>query len=66
MAKPLEYNNGKRFQGSDVRMNRKKRLAELEKEIHELEHNPDKAGQFEPRLIPLYREYQKLQKEAQK
>ena len=43
-------------------MNSKKRIKELEKEIFELEHTTDKnkVGRFEPKLIPLYREYQEL------
>ena len=40
-------------------MNRKR---ELEKEIYELEHNEGNAGRFQPKLIPLYREYQQIQK----
>ena len=40
-------------------------LENLKREIWELEHQPGKAGQFEPRLIPLYRELQRLIKERQ-
>ena len=49
-------------------MNRKKRLAALEKEIHSLEFSADKnrIGRFEPRLIPLYREYRRLKMESTK
>ena len=37
-------------------------LENLKREIFELEHQPGKAGRFEPRLIPLYRRLQELQK----
>lgn len=43
-----------------------KRLEELQKKIYELEHNKDKIGMFEPQLIPLYREYQKLCRKVKK
>jgi len=47
-------------------MNKKKRIEELQKEIFELENSTDKnkIGRFEPKLIPLYYEYQRLTKKG--
>lgn len=40
----------------------KQEVIDLKEEIFRLEHNPSKAGQFEPNLIPLYRRMQELYK----